>query len=227
MQGSSLPTGELTVSEEHVRYAFQALINHFSRHDHYRETPNFENWNCPLFVTWKKASRNGERRLRGCIGILEPRRLHQALHDYALTSALHDRRFPPIEAHELPALECTVSLLHSFETGGSWEDWVPGVHGIIIEFACPLTGGTRSATFLPEIAQQEGWTRVQTIDQLISKAGARGGQASLRSIRAGLSLVRYQSTAASLTHAQFLALQKRRAEVQAPEQEPCMVAVQA
>lgn len=39
----------------------------------------------PLFVTWKKASRNGERRLRGCIGILEPRRLHQALHDYALT----------------------------------------------------------------------------------------------------------------------------------------------
>ena len=38
----------------------------------------------PLFVTWNKQSRRGLR-LRGCIGTLEPRWLHAALRDYALT----------------------------------------------------------------------------------------------------------------------------------------------
>lgn len=39
-----------------------------------------------LFVTWNKVSASGGApRLRGCIGTLEPRRLHTALRDYALT----------------------------------------------------------------------------------------------------------------------------------------------
>lgn len=39
----------------------------------------------PLFVTWKRVSRHGEGKLRGCIGVLEPRQLATALGDYALT----------------------------------------------------------------------------------------------------------------------------------------------
>lgn len=39
----------------------------------------------PLFVTWNKDTRQGDQRLRGCIGTLEPRHLHTALKDYALT----------------------------------------------------------------------------------------------------------------------------------------------
>lgn len=40
----------------------------------------------PLFVTWNKASRGGGgHNLRGCIGTLEPRQLHKAVKDYALT----------------------------------------------------------------------------------------------------------------------------------------------
>ncbi len=39
----------------------------------------------PLFVTWNKDTRQGDLRLRGCIGTLEPRHLHTALKDYALT----------------------------------------------------------------------------------------------------------------------------------------------
>lgn len=45
-----------------------------------------------LFVTWNKhggsaggGGGDGPPRLRGCIGTLEPRRLHVALRDYALT----------------------------------------------------------------------------------------------------------------------------------------------
>ena len=37
-----------------------------------------------LFVTWKKGKGNGLR-LRGCIGTLEPRHMHSAVGDYALT----------------------------------------------------------------------------------------------------------------------------------------------
>lgn len=41
----------------------------------------------PLFVTWNKAAGWGrsQQQLRGCIGTLEPRMLHTALKDYALT----------------------------------------------------------------------------------------------------------------------------------------------
>lgn len=39
----------------------------------------------PLFVTWSKVSRFGDYRLRGCIGTLQPRHLHTALREYALT----------------------------------------------------------------------------------------------------------------------------------------------
>lgn len=43
----------------------------------------------PLFVTWNKQGRRGLR-LRGCIGTLEPRWLHVALRDYALTRLCTD-----------------------------------------------------------------------------------------------------------------------------------------
>lgn len=85
----------------------------------------------PLFVSWHKASSRagGGERLRGCIGTLEARPLRAGLRDYALTSALRDRRFSPIEARELPALRCTVSLLSAFEPAAAWDDWEVGTHG--------------------------------------------------------------------------------------------------
>lgn len=43
----------------------------------------------PLFVTWtKRRSSSATPQLRGCIGTLEPRRLHTALKDYALTRSV-------------------------------------------------------------------------------------------------------------------------------------------
>ena len=57
----------------------------------------------PLFVTWTAASPSGgEGRLRGCIGSLEPRPLQPGLAEFSLTSALRDRRFPPITQRARP-----------------------------------------------------------------------------------------------------------------------------
>jgi AMMECR1 domain-containing protein len=40
----------------------------------------------PLFVTWNVVGKNGEKRLRGCIGTFQAQELSEGLRDYALTS---------------------------------------------------------------------------------------------------------------------------------------------
>ncbi len=129
----------------HCAFAFDTLISHLQNLP--SPEPAFEDVETSLFVTWKVSG--AHPRLRGCIGILQPRQLHTSLRDYALTSALRDSRFPPIQLGEvgshasmspcrqssdaciklhdlmqLQHLECTVSLLSCFETAsGGWSDW--------------------------------------------------------------------------------------------------------
>ncbi|KAG5239533.1 AMMECR1 domain-containing protein [Salix suchowensis] len=66
---------------------------------------------------------------------------------------LLDRRFPPIQAKELPTRECTVSILTDYETADHYLDWEVGKHGLIIEFTDPNNNARRSATYLPEVAR--------------------------------------------------------------------------
>jgi AMMECR1 domain-containing protein len=73
-------------------------------------------------VTWEKQSGNGNYVLRGCIGTLSPCRL-DLLKTYAFDSALHDDRFSPIVASELPSLQCSVSLLVNYEVCQHIFDW--------------------------------------------------------------------------------------------------------
>ncbi len=74
-------------------------------------------------MTWKKQSHVDEPSLRGCIGNFSPLPLHDALKDYALISAIQDRRFDPIDIYELDELQCTVSLLTDFEPAAHAKDW--------------------------------------------------------------------------------------------------------
>ncbi len=91
---------EVEATPVHAAFAFQSLEHHLAGLD--APLPTFDDAHTALFVTWKVASR---ARLRGCIGTLEPRKIHQALHAYALTSALNDSRFNPISLKELPSLQ--------------------------------------------------------------------------------------------------------------------------
>ncbi|THG05692.1 hypothetical protein TEA_028291 [Camellia sinensis var. sinensis] len=160
-------------------------------------------YGCPLFVTWKKVLNGGEPRLRGCIGTLEARGLINGFRDYALTSALRDRRFPPIQAKELPYLECTVSILTDYETELNYLDWEVGKHGIIIEFTDPDYNTRRNATYLPEVAAHEGWTKMEAIDSLMRKAGYNG--TINESIRKRIRLTRYQSTLFTMNYSDYVA----------------------
>ncbi|XP_026662270.1 uncharacterized protein At2g38710-like isoform X3 [Phoenix dactylifera] len=144
----------VSANREMAVYCFDTLVAHYNSVQ--APPPAFEEGQHPLFVTWKKAVNGGEPRLRGCIGTLEARCLINGFKDYALTSALRDRRFPPIQAKELPYLECTVSVLTNYESALHYLDWEIGKHGLIIEFTDPDYSTRCSATYLPEVAAHEG-----------------------------------------------------------------------
>jgi len=57
--------------QEMAVYCFDSLLSHFTGTP--PPSPGVRARPPSLFVTWKKVLSNGETRLRGCIGTLEPR----------------------------------------------------------------------------------------------------------------------------------------------------------
>ena len=124
-------------------------------------------------------------RLRGCIGTFSPKALSSGLREYAVTSAFHDHRFSPITASEVPFLHVSVSLLTDFTPLTAWDDWEVGVHGITISYRHV------NATYLPEVALEQGWTKEETVEELMRKGGWEGrvGEKERREMR----VTRYES----------------------------------
>ncbi|KAG0460665.1 hypothetical protein HPP92_020561 [Vanilla planifolia] len=196
----------VSANREMVVYCFDALVAHYNGEQ--TPPPAFDEGQHPLFVTWKKAINGSEPRLRGCIGTLEARGLVNGLKDYALTSALRDRRFSPVQAKELPYLECTVSILTEYETALNYLDWEIGKHGLIIEFNDPDYNTRRSGTYLPEIAAHEGWSKIEAVDSLMRKAGYNG--AITEALRMRLRITRYQSTIYTMHYSEYISYVKTK-----------------
>lgn len=194
----------VAASKEMAVYCFDTLVSHYT--SELVPPPAFDEGQHPLFVTWKKALNGGEPRLRGCIGTLEAQGLFNGFKDYALTSALRDRRFPPIQAREIPYLECTVSILTDYEPAANYLDWEVGRHGMILEFTDP-DDTRRSATYLPEVAAQEGWTKVETVDSLMRKSGYMGP--ITEALRKRVRITRYQSTLYTMHYSEYATYVKR------------------
>jgi len=128
-------------------------------------------------------------------------------------SALKDHRFNPISASELHTLQCGISILTPTTPISDPLAWTPGIHGIQISFPSPSasnsnrsssSGGRRlSATYLPEIATDQGWSQEETILSAIQKAGYRGrvvvGDEVWNSLEVGV----YESSKAKLDWAEY------------------------
>jgi uncharacterized protein (TIGR00296 family) len=146
--------------------------------------------------------------LRGCIGTLAKRNLQQALSEFAITSALHDRRFDPISIHELPMLRVGVSLLVKYELCQDCFDWVVGVHGIIIKFGGNSnknnnTGTEQySATYLPEVAKDQSWNQKEAVVSLIRKAGYHGHITN--ELLSSIHCTRYQSSKFRVSYQEYV-----------------------
>ncbi len=154
----------------------------------------------PLFVTWNTVSGRGSA-LRGCIGTFEAQELSDGLASYARISALQDTRFDPITLRELPSLEVVVTLLTDFEDAADAMDWDLGTHGLRISFQ--YHNARYGATYLPDVAPEQGWTKEQTVVSLMRKAGWMGRKENWRDVN--LNVVRYQGKAEPMRYAEYKA----------------------
>ncbi|TKR71716.1 hypothetical protein L596_019267 [Steinernema carpocapsae] len=150
----------------------------------------------PLFVTWKKGQ---AKHLRGCIGTFSNLSLRKGLPEYACNSAFNDRRFNPIALGEVSSLHCAVSLLVNFEDADDYRDWEVGTHGIDIEFY--ENGKRMTAVYLPEVASEQGWNHVETLDNLMRKGGYEGriSENDRRNVR----VTRFQSEKVSMSYDEY------------------------
>ncbi|KAI6082046.1 AMMECR1 domain-containing protein [Hypoxylon rubiginosum] len=154
----------------------------------------------PLFVTWNTVSaRSGHTSLRGCIGTFEAQELDEGLSSYAITSAVHDMRFDAISKRELPSLEVAVTLLTDFEDCADAMDWEVGTHGLRVSFA--ERGRRYGATYLPDVAPEQGWTKEETLVSLMRKAGWAGRKDKWRSV--DLKVVRYQGRKKDIQYPEY------------------------
>jgi AmmeMemoRadiSam system protein A len=105
--------------------------------------------------------------LRGCIGTIDPTEsVYNTVAMRAASAALEDTRFPhPVTVAELPFITIEISVLTPPVPVKSAEDIVVGKHGII------LNVGWNRATFLPQVAPEQGWDRTTTLRHLALKAG--------------------------------------------------------
>jgi len=96
-------------------------------------------------------------------------------HDVLRLSALEDERFSPIAQSELSSLSVAISLLTPFTPIPDPLAWEPGTHGIHITFPDPsYPTKSLTATYLPEICTDQGWTKEECVLSAIQKAGYRG-----------------------------------------------------
>lgn len=112
------------------------------------------------FVTLHK-----EGRLRGCIGTISPVQpcLADEIIANAVSAAVHDPRFSPVRAEELPDISCSVDVLSVPEDIASRDELDVRKYGVIV------SRGPRRGLLLPDL---EG---VDTVDEQVSIALGKAG----------------------------------------------------
>ncbi len=176
-------------STSHCIFCFDSIAEDLLDDASIKATPKFENGKFPLFVTWNLKNGDGYQ-LRGCIGNFSQLDLHKGLYQYARIAAFEDSRFSPITKREFTNLQVGVSLLTDFEQAADWQDFEIGKHGIRLHYK------NMSATYLPEVAKDQGWDHDETIKSLLRKAGFAGSVTN--HIKSSIQLERYQSSKAYL-----------------------------
>ncbi|MDE2027066.1 MAG: AmmeMemoRadiSam system protein B [Candidatus Omnitrophica bacterium] len=114
------------------------------------------------FVTLTK---HGE--LRGCIGnIIGRQPLYKTVRDMAVAAASQDPRFTPVTAAELKDIHIEISVLSEPRRVRDASQIQLGKDGVIV------SRGGRQGVFLPQVAQETGWSKEEFLSQLCAqKAG--------------------------------------------------------
>ncbi|MCH3917225.1 MAG: AmmeMemoRadiSam system protein A [Spirochaetia bacterium] len=109
---------------------------------------------------------NEGKDLRGCIGyIIGIKPLYKQIPMLAVEAAFADPRFPPVRKEEYSLLSFEISILSVPRTIAELDEFVLHRDGII------LTVGSYRAVFLPQVADETGWSKQEMLDALSRKAG--------------------------------------------------------
>lgn len=104
--------------------------------------------NCGAFI-----SLYVDGKLRGCIGTFsEEESLWKNVKNMALSAAISDNRFKPIESGELAELKIEISVLTPRERIYDKSEIILGTHGIYMK------KGQNRGTLLPQVAVNQNWT---------------------------------------------------------------------
>jgi uncharacterized protein len=115
---------------------------------------------CGVFVTLYVA-----KRLRGCIGVIEPKELlGEGIARCAASAAVDDPRFSRMCPEEISSLEVEVSLLSPLEPIQPEEIEI-GKHGLLIE------QGLHRGLLLPQVAVEHHLDRERFLQETCHKAG--------------------------------------------------------
>jgi AmmeMemoRadiSam system protein B/AmmeMemoRadiSam system protein A len=150
-----------------LKYARETLQQYFET----QSVPLPRNINAMLkikrgaFVTLNK-----NEQLRGCIGHMsEDTPLCTMVGAMALQAAFNDTRFSPLTKEELSQVEIEISVLTPFTQIKSADEIKLGRDGVIVK------KGNKQAVFLPQVANETGWSKEKFLDQLCYKAGLNAG----------------------------------------------------
>lgn len=115
-----------------------------------------------VFVTLRKRGQ-----LRGCIGqILPSQPLWEAVRAMAVEAATGDPRFSPVTRDELNEIEIEISVLSVPRRVKDAGEITLGSDGVIVR------QGFRTGVFLPQVAEETGWSKEEFLNNLCShKAG--------------------------------------------------------
>ncbi len=126
---------------------------------------------CGVFVTLNRLH-NGQKTLRGCIGLPYPTTsLVQAVIEAAVSAATQDPRFPQVTLEELDQIVFEVSVLTPPElvTAEKPTDYPSkikvGKDGLIIE------NGYNKGLLLPQVPVELNWNNEEFLSQTAIKAG--------------------------------------------------------
>ena len=113
------------------------------------------------FVTIRKHGS-----LRGCIGHMAwDTPLISVVGGMAFQAAFQDRRFPPLSRDEMSDVELEISVLTPCSLVDGAGDIVTGRDGVMIH------KNGRSAVYLPQVAPEQRWDVIETLEHLCQKAG--------------------------------------------------------
>jgi uncharacterized protein (TIGR00296 family) len=151
---------EARISVRLAREAIETAINTGERLKTPQDLPAIFDELGGVFVTLHSGA------LRGCVGYpYASKSIKDALIDSAISAALYDYRFPPVNAEEFARITVEITLLTKPKRISRSTEIAIGKHGIIVK------KGSRQGLLLPQVATEFNWTQQEFLDQTYVKAG--------------------------------------------------------